>query len=193
MDYLNSQQLTRLDGYFRRFMTKGDYSWGIGNLGTFAVHVKPATGGKPQQTDIKLTFDPSSNMYVPSQTDVTIHETDYVLWHIESTVATAPTVAIVGNGPVPFNSRLLTDEDAFSHFFMLPGVYKYVSSGGAGGPQAGTINVAAPPPSPPKPQAIVVSISDGKPPAPDPVSINSGDTIHWDIVKSQGCIIRSAS
>jgi hypothetical protein len=186
MDYINSQNLTHLDGYYHRFVAQGDYSWGLGSLGSYVVHVTPRTSGTAQQFTIRLQF--ASGMYTVLDPNIKIQEQDYVLWHNETPDPSAPPFSVVGSG---FNSRALAQEDAFSHFFFLSGSYKYQISGGTGGPQQGTIQVSNAPN--PTPTVVLVAIDDGMPPSPDPVAINAGDTVHWDIVTGNGLVIKGLS
>jgi len=189
MDFLHSQQLTRLDGYYHRFMTAGTFRWGIGSLGAYTITVTPPRNPPtPEGASIDLQYDEASGLYVTTQTSININQEDYVLWHVETHAPGAPPFSIIGTD---FNSRELADEDAFSHFFMLPGVYKYSVSGG--GSQQGSIRVIQPMQAdlPRTAQAHLVEISDRTSPNPETLAIIAGDTVHWDIICGTDLVIKS--
>jgi hypothetical protein len=191
MDFLNSQQLTALDGYFHKFLADGDYRWGIGAVGTYTIHVKPKDPVHiPQQLTITLTYD-RSGAYQPDQPQVEIYQNDWILWHAPNAAFSVPPYSILGSGSANFNSRALGVGDMFSHIFVQNGTYRYMVGGGTGGPQNGSIQVD-PAPVPPPHAAKNVNVIDAAPPKPDPVQIVSGDTIVWVINKGSSFVINSA-
>lgn len=188
MDSFNSQNLSVLDAYHRKFQTPGNYKWGIGAVGTYTITVT-ANPPSNNQTPIQLTY--VNGVFQPDQPAVTVNQGDWISWQVPPGTANVPAYSILGDGPVKFNSRSLGIGDMFSHIFVQKGTYPYLISGGAGGPQNGTIQVGAPP-SPPTPTGKSVNIKDGSAPTPDPVAIVSYDTIIWIVNTGSGFRVLNA-
>jgi hypothetical protein len=195
MDYLNSQNLTSLDGYYHVFSAVDSWTWGIGSVGSFQINVVSPPLKTPQPHDIVLQFDPGTQTYVisPTNQSLTINQNDYILWYCDSSSGPSPPFAVLGSskGGDSFNSRSLGDDDAYSHLFMLPGTYQYVIGGGPSGPVSATILANAATSGTAK--AWLISIDFTKNPNPNPVNLtlNTGDTAHWDVVNGTSLSIHT--
>jgi hypothetical protein len=141
MDFLNSQHLTAQDGYLHVFRDPGSYSYGAdisqpgrGDGHTITVAAS-ATAVKGRQYDVVFRWDAERNRFVSRDQDkaVQIKQNDYVMFHFAQALRGQPTCFVWGRtdgakdkDPLAFDSRLLSASEAFTHFFMSPGDYRYL-------------------------------------------------------------------
>lgn len=139
MDFLNSQQLTYLDGYLHVFRAPGVYEYRVLFLPPGYENSEPDTRytinvvehggerGKGAQHNVVLHWNASQHAYLPDPESVTAHVNDYVLWHVETDTPAAPPYGIHGesNASTAFDSRAMRQHDVLTHMFILPGEYRY--------------------------------------------------------------------